>query len=84
MNASARLMYVADADPAPRFSELDDVRSARPLARSDGSLIETGALGTVLLVLGGGAAYEVEFGEDLVDLITVNAEDLAPDEVAKA
>ena len=78
MNAPTRLVYVTDSEPAPRFSELADVKSTRPLERRDGSVIDAGSTGTVLLVLGAGAAYEVEFGEKPADLLTVHAEDLVP------
>ena len=78
MNAPTHLVYVTDSEPAPRFSDLENVMCIRPLERRDSSVIPAGTIGTVLLVLGAGAAYEVEFGETLVDLLTVNAEDLAP------
>ena len=78
MNASARLVYIADSTSSPRFSELDDVKSTRSLERRDGSFIAGGSRGNALLVLGEGAAYEVEFGETPADLVTVSAGDLAP------
>ena len=83
MNAAARLVYITDSVSAPRFAELDDVLSVRPLERRDGSVIAVGTLGTVLFVLGEGSAYEVEFGEAPADLLTVSVEDLKPADQAE-
>ena len=74
---SARLFYTIESPPE-QIEELSSVRLRRPVDVAEaGRTLPIGARGTIVSVLGGGAAYIIEFADPfraLVDLAAVDFE----------
>jgi hypothetical protein len=70
-------LYVRTAPPpAGTLPELAVVRLGSPARTAEGDVIPAGALGAIVAVWSGGAAYDVEFAEPLGALATVPLEHL--------
>ena len=77
MNMRATLFFsAASAEPAPTFNTLDDVVTLRYVETDDGRDVPAGSHGTVMNVLGDGAAYYVEFAEPEPALALIYADNL--------
>lgn len=67
-------------DPRPaqtRIAELDRVTLSRDVWGDGGARVSAGAIGTVVGIWAGGAAFEVEFTRPVPALVTVRAEAIA-------